>query len=162
MANKVYIAPETAITFKETGGTEPFTPKNITGPNGRISDQYDLGSGSHAYLFEWRMKTKFTATQTGGTSLIEVYLATSDGTIIDGNLSTTDASLTDVDNLLNLHYLDTLVSDEATGTPTFNKSGRCEILARYVSIVWWILTGSTTNTAGDHEFILTPVPPELQ
>jgi hypothetical protein len=161
-ANKIKINPETPITFKESGGTVTFTPKNTATAAGRISARHDLGAAARASLYEWRARTKVQAAPTVG-NVLEIYLATSDGTVADGNQGTSDAAFSAADKRRNLHYVGQVVMDKNDATEVFQASGFLTIVARYVSVVWWNGTGqSLTNVAGDHEFILTPVPDEVQ
>jgi hypothetical protein len=162
MPTKIYVAPETPVTFKASGGTVVFTPQNVASAAGRISTQWDRGTGSKPGWYEWRAKTKAGSALTVGTQL-EIYLATSDGTIVDGNLGTSDAALAAGDKRRNLQPVGSIVSDSTSSGEVQHGSGQVFIVARYVSVVWWNATGVTlTNTAGDHEFILTPIPDELQ
>lgn len=161
MANKIYYNPETAHTFSSSGNTT-FTPQNISNAAGRISAQWDRGSGVQPSLFVWRAKSKAAAVLVAGTRL-EIYLSTSDGTIQDGNLGTSDAGVSTVAKLNNLRPVGAIVADSTTNGEPQYASGYVEIRDRYVSVVWWNALGqSLTNTAGDHEFILTPVPDEVQ
>jgi hypothetical protein len=163
MPNKVYHAPETSITFKETGGSVTFTPKNITTGAGRVSAQWDRGAGSKPGLYKWRAKTAGASAATVG-RVVEILFATSDGTIVDGDFGTTDAGMSDIDYKRNCQWVGNVAADDSQGAGTnYNGSGVVEILDRYVSVVWWNDLGvSLTNTAGDHEFTLTPVPMEIQ
>jgi hypothetical protein len=161
MPNQVYYAPGTPVTFKASGGTVTFTPQNMSHTAGRISAQWDRGAGSLPALFEWRAKTKVSSAAAIGTRL-EIYLVTSDGTIIDGNLGTSDAAFADGNKRANLRTLGSIPCDSTTDTVQMS-SGIVEIRSRYISVVWWNQFGQVlTNVAGDHEFILTPVPDEIQ
>jgi hypothetical protein len=162
MANKIYLAPETTITFKSSGGTVMFTPTSVADAAGRLSARHDLGSASRSRRYEWRAKTKLSAAATVG-RVIEIYLATSDGTIADGNQGASDAAFSAGDERRNLKFIGVIEVDKNDSTRVFHASGVCEIDARYVSVVWWNDTGqSLSGTASDHEFILTPVPDEVQ
>lgn len=162
MANKIYVAPETAVSFKASGGTVTFTPKNVANAAGRISAQWDRGSGSVPGRYYWRAHTKFQAGLTVGNAL-EIYFATSDGTDVDGNQGTSDAAFSAADKRRNLHYVGSVVADSTSSGEVQIGSGVVEIYTRYVSVVWWNASGQTlTNTDGDHTFTLTPVPDEIQ
>ena len=162
MANKIYVAPETAIVFKNSGGDVTFTPKNVANAAGRISAQWDRGSGSKPGRYYWRVHTKFQAGLTVGNAL-EVYFATSDGTDVDGNQGTTDAAFSAADKRRNLQFVGTVVADSTSSGEVQIASGLVEVYTRYLSVVWWNATGQTlTNTDSDHTFTLTPVPDEIQ
>lgn len=162
MANKIYNAPETPITFKSSGGTVVFTPQNVSNGAGRISAQWDRGAGSKPGLYRWRARTKAAAALSVGT-VLEIYAVTSDGTTVDGNFGTADAAVSASDKRRNLEPIGSIVADSTTNGEVQQSSGLIEIHERYFSVMWWNALGQAlTNTAGDHEFILTPVPPEIQ
>lgn len=162
MPSKVYIAPETAITFKSTGGTVTFTPTSVANGAGRISDQHDRGSGSKPGRYRWRARTKFASALTVG-NLMQIYLATSDGTYVDGNLGTSDAGLSAVDKLRNLRPVGNVEADSTSSGEVQIASGIVWIYERYVSVVWWnAALIALSATAGDHEFTLEPIPDEAQ
>lgn len=162
MANKVYTATETAISFKSSGGDVTFTPQNVASAAGRISARWDRGAGSKAGRYKWRAKTKAGAALAVGAQL-EIFLATSDGTIVDGNQGTSDAVFSAGDKRRNLQPVGVIEADSTTNGEVQHASGIVWIFDRYISVVWWNALGQTlTNTAGDHEFILTPIPDEIQ
>lgn len=162
MANKIYLHSETSITFKSSGGTAAFTPTSVADAAGRLSARHDLGSAARARRYEWRARTKLAAAATVGRA-IEIYLCTSDGTIADGNQGTSDAAFSAADKRRNLKFLGVIEIDKNDANEVFHASGLCEIDARYLSVVWWNDSGQAlSGTAGDHEFILTPVPDEVQ
>lgn len=165
MANKVYHATETEIVFKSSGGDATFTPTSLADSAGRISAQYDRGTGSKPQLYKWYAIFKATSTLTVGTRL-EIYLATARtgaNTVITGNQSTSDAALSSTDKLHNFQPVGAVVADTATGTDQFVGSGLVEIRDRYVSVIWHNKLGQALSaTAGDHSFVLVPVPDEIQ
>lgn len=162
MANKIYVNPETAITFKASGGDVVFTPKNVASAAGRISAQWDRGSGAKPGRYVWRVHTKASAGLTVGNAL-EIYFATSDGTDVDGNQGTSDAAFSAADKRRNLQFVGSVVADSTSSGEVQIGSGVVEIFVRYLSVVWWNAFGQTlTNTDGDHTFTLTPVPDEIQ
>ena len=157
MANETYLVRGTPVTFKSSGGTVLWTPTSVAFQAGRKSDQWDLGAGATPDEFEWRAKIALQATPVLSES-IDFYLATSDGTIIDGNVTAGDAAFTDVDALPNLHYVGSLVVD-TTGTDSIRGSGTFRMTSRYGILVMWNNTAAETlsATATDHEFIATPI-----
>lgn len=162
MANKVYIAPETKVTFKASGGDVTFTPTSVASGSARVSAQYDRGSGSKPSRYVWRGTTKLASVGAG--AVVGVYLATSDGSILDGNVGTSDATISNGDKYRNLRYIGSLVCDKASdATEPIQGSGEVEIFSRYVSVVWFNQSGvAFSSTAGDHIFTLEPVPDEIQ
>jgi hypothetical protein len=93
MANKVYRAVETAITFRDSGGDVVITLQNLAFGAGRVSARYDRGAGSLAQLHEVKAIVQFETAPALGES-VEIYLFQSDGTYMDGTLGTSDAALT--------------------------------------------------------------------
>ena len=162
MANKVYVNPETAITFKASGGDVVFTNTSVANAAGRISAQWDRGSGAKPARYVWRAHTKAGAALAVGNAL-EIYFATSDGTDVDGNQGTSDAAFSAADKRRNLQFVGLVVADSTSNGEVQIASGVVEIYTRYVSVVWWNGLGQTlSSTAGDHTFTLTPVPDEIQ
>lgn len=162
MANQVLISPGTVVTFKASGGDVVFTPKNVANAAGRISAQWDRGSGSKPGRYKWRAHTKFQAGLTVP-NVLEIYFATSDGTDVDGNQSTADAAFAASDKRRNLQFVGVINADSTSSGEVHIASGVVEIFDRYVSVVWWNAMGqSLTNTDGDHTFTLTPIPDEIQ
>lgn len=162
MANKVYYAPETAASFKSSAGDVVFTPQNIASGAGRKSAVWDRGSGSKPARYIWRVKTKCTSALAVGGAL-GVYLAMNEGATVDGNTASGDGAFSAIDKLRNLKYIGSVIADSTSAGEAQYASGIVTIYARYVQVVWWNALGqSLSNTAGDHEFILTPVPDEIQ
>lgn len=162
MANKIYTAPETAITFLASGGTVTFTPTSLANGAGRVSAQHDRGASSRATRFEWRAYCKAAAALTAGVAL-EIYLATSDGSKVDGNVGTADAAVSDANKRYNLLPIGAIVADSTTNGEVQHASGIIEVSARFLSVVWWNAFGQAlTGTAGDHGFSLMPMPYEVQ
>jgi len=165
MPSKQYFAPETGRTFNNAGDTT-FTPKNIADGAGRISAQWDRGSGSKPGLYRWYAKTKAAAALTAGRQL-EIYLAQSYGSAsgeVTGNQGTTDAAFSSADKRRNLGAPIGVVNADSTSNGEIQvATGVCFIYSRYVSVVWWNAFGqSLTNTDADHNFILEAIPPEQQ
>lgn len=163
MPNKVYVNRETPIRFEPSGGDVTFTPTSIGNGTGRISNRLDRGTAAHADRYEWRAKTKLAAPGTVGRQ-VEIYLVTSDGTIADANQGTADASITAADARNNMQYIGGLIVDNGSGTASMNNSGvLTNLTARFLQVVFWDDTGTGLSaTAGDHAFILTPAPAEVQ
>jgi hypothetical protein len=167
MANKVYVARETALSWKTSAGTAVITLTSLANAAGRIGAQVDRGAASTAARYVWRLRTKLGATTTGVVlgNTLSVYLATSDdGTVIDGAQSTADAALSSLEKRRNLQFLGVVEVDKtAAAGDQYIGSGVCEIPSRYVSPVIINEVGNALSaTATDHEFTLTPVPDEIQ
>lgn len=157
MARNIYYTPGTVVTFKASGGDVTFTPTSLASGAGRISAQWDRGSGSQPFLYVWRAATKAAAALALGAQL-NIYFATGDGSVVDGNLGTSDAAVSSSGKLNNLWYVGSISAD-TTSVESQYASGICEIRARYVSLIWFSSLGQAlSGTAGDHWFSLTPVP----
>jgi hypothetical protein len=162
MTDLIYYLPQTIITFGNNSNTVLFTPQSITTAAGRISTQWNRGTGAQPREFRWRAKTKSSSAYTVG-AVLEIYLATSDGTTVDGNFGTSDAGFSSADLRRNLQPVGTIVADNTTAGNPLQASGRIDIEEQFVSVVWWNALGVTlTGTAADHLFELTPVPSQLQ
>lgn len=162
MANKEYRAIETRIVFKSTGGDVLFTPTSLAAGAGRISAQYDQGVGAKPMRWLWDLATKWaTATVIG--EVIELYIVPGDNSNI-GGLGTSDAAVSSKDLLRNALFIANHIVDRTTGNSVVQESeGVVVIPWRKFSIVWWNATADALSaTASDHEFGLTPIPPELQ
>jgi hypothetical protein len=162
MPNKILHAPETALTFKDSGGSAVITLANLAFGAGRVSAQYDRGSGSKAGLYIWRGQFQF-ATAPAIAELIELYLFGGDGSVVDGTVGTADAALTS-DKRRNGWNFGTVVVDTTSTNTDCVGSGVVEIYDRYISIgVWNGSAGDNLrNTANTSIITLTPVPPEIQ
>lgn len=162
MANKLYIARETPISFDGTGGADvAFSMEGVVDGAGRVSAQYDLGTGSTPHLFRWRSEVLWQATPTKGAACW-FYAAGGDGTNIDGDVGAIDAALGSEDQLSNLLYIGRVVVETAH-TFKMVRSGTFEFYDRYISIVGFNRGVATINaTDSNFSFELTPIPPEIQ
>ena len=161
MANAVYQQIGTAVDFSSAGDVV-FSAASVAFAAGRKSAQWDRGVSPQSEEYAWRAKTKLQATPVLGQT-IDFYIATSDGTIIDGTTTAGDAAFTDIDALKNMLFIGSIVVDTTT-TDSIQSSGMFRMLSRYGVLVMWNATAAETlsATAGDHSFIVTPVYPEVQ
>lgn len=162
MTNKIYTASETAITFKESGGDAAITLLNLGYGAGRISAQYDRGAGSKPMRYSWKGVFQFETTPVVG-ELVELYLAQSDGTVVDGVVGTSDAALT-TDKRRNLDLIGVVVVDTTSTATNIVASGICYIWQRYFSVgIWNASAGDNLeNTANVNYITFTPIPDEVQ
>lgn len=161
MANKVYQALESAITWLSTGGTEAFTPTSLAAGAGRQGALHDFTTGSVARRFAWRAWIKPGATRVVG-EVVRVYLKTSDGSHPDNDDGTGDIAVSAEDKLRNLEQIGAIVIDENAQVEMV-ASGVVEVLHRYAAPVFWNATANSLSaTAADFGFSLTPVPDEVQ
>ena len=161
MANKIYVAPETALVFKDSGGDAVITLQNLATTVGRISARYDRGAGSHARLYKWRAKMPFETAPVVG-EYVSLFIAESDGTDADGLVGVSDAALTAA-QATNLQFIG-IVKVQTTGADTaFTASGYCLISERYFSV--GVINNTADNLQNDANtatVTLTPVPDEIQ
>lgn len=164
MANKVYINEETAKTWASSGGDYTLTLGGLAADGVRVGAQGDLGVAPRADQYEWKLFIDgFDAAPVVGET-VDVYLAQSDGTYIDGDVGTSDAAGS-TNDLPNLMFLGSASVQTTTAGDNLIVSGVCQIVQRYVSPVIHNDTadGLLPQISGaSHKFILTPVPPEVQ
>jgi hypothetical protein len=162
MANKVYRAIETAITFKDSGGDAVITLANLGFGDGRLSAQYDRGAGSKPARYKWKGVFQFESAPAVG-ERVEIYLAESDGTSADGAVGTSDAALT-AGQKSNLKMIGIVLAQTTDTATNFIASGLCTIWERYISVgVWNASAGANLeNTANANFVTLTPMPEEIQ
>jgi hypothetical protein len=161
--NKVYALPEAAVTFKDSDATYTLALNNLANGIGVISDQWDRGTGAKPIKYLMRCVFAFEATHTIVVGeIINVYLATSDGTNIDGTVGAAAAALTaaQCNNLIGPFpvIVDAVVKDQKI-TATF----LVEIYARYVSV--GVMNNTSDHMQADNDASLisfTPYTDEIQ
>ena len=161
--NKIYVNPETAITFADSAQSPSatLTFSALASGAGRISAQFDRGAGAIAMCYVWRATNSLSGTNVVGAA-IEYFLATSDGTNIDGQVGTSDAALAS-DKRNNLKFLGLLIVDQTTTNTNMTASGTVCTSSRYLSIgVWNATTLAFQTSTSAHKFSLTPIPMEIQ
>ena len=158
MPNKIYLAPETAQTWTDTGGDYALTLASLAADGVRVGAQHDLGSASRSRLYAWRFVVDGFGTAPVVGETVDVYLATSDGTYVDGNVGTSDAAGSTV-ALPNLLFLGSATVQTTTTTDDLVISGQVELSHQYVSPV---VHNNTADALSGGRFILTPVPDEIQ
>ncbi len=163
MANKILKVDETTITWRNTSGTELFTPTSLASGAGRQGALHDFGVGSTARSrrYMWRAFLIPGATRVVG-EVINVYWKTSDGTHPDNDDGTGDIAVSADDKLRNLKQIGQIVIDENAAVEMVDH-GEFEFSERHAAPVFWNATAnSLSTTAGDFGFDLTPVPSEAQ
>ena len=158
MPNKIYAAPETAKTWTDSGGDYTLTLASLAADGVRVGDRHDTGSASRSRLYEWRFVVDGFGTAPVVGETVDVYIATSDGTYVDGNVGTTDAAGSTV-ALPNLLFLDSATVQTTSTTDDLIISGQVELSHRYVSPV---VHNNTVDALSGGRFILQPVPDQIQ
>lgn len=162
MANKIYINEETAKTWTDTGGDYAMDLGSLAADGVRVGAQGDLGVAPRADQYNWKLVIDGFDTAPVVGETVDLYLAFSDGTYVDGDVGTSDAAgfTSDLPNLL---FLGAASVQTTTAGDNLIISGVCQITQRYVSPVIHNNTADALlGTADSHKFILTPVPPEAQ
>lgn len=159
--NKIYRTAESAITFKDSGGSAVITLQNLAAGAGRVSARYDRGSGSKPVRYRWRAVIQFDSAPAVGEQ-IEIYLFESDGTYVDGTIGTSDAALT-TDKRKNGHLIGCVIVDTTSHSTNIVASGIVEIYDQYFSVGVW--NGSAAdalkNTANTSSVELQAMPDDI-
>lgn len=166
MANELYIANGTALLFNgEVGADVAFSVEGVADGAGRISAQKDWGAAPRAYLYQWSCELQWQATPTQYGTL-DLYIAEApdgDSTQIAGDQGASDAALGDVDSVLNMRYIGSVVSENATASEKCVAHGAFESNARYFSIVAVNNGGAAINaTDSNFRFDITPQAYQVQ
>lgn len=164
MANKIYAAPESVITFQDSGGDAVISLQNLAAGAGRYSARFDRGTGSISawarLRFVWQMETAGVIPEA-----VEVYVSTwsEDGNDSDGGLGTSDAALTtDLRRNLGNPALIGIVDKTATATDIV-ASGIVFAPTRYITLAVWNDTADNLeNTSNANSLTWTPYPAEIQ
>lgn len=162
MANKIYIARETAILFTGSGGDYAITLNNLAAGVARISARADQGAGSKAGEFEVRAVMEFeTAPVVGET--VDLWLSTSDGTDPDGQEGVVNADVGDNESLKNMTLIGSLIVTSTDADHQMTASFIIRIPTRYYSIVVHNNTADNLQaTANTCWVVVTPIPHEVQ
>ncbi len=161
--NLVYRALQTAITFKESGGSAVLTLNNLAHGAGRISARYDRGAGSQPEDFLLEVVLCWETAGVVG-ERVEIYIVESDGTDAEGAFGTADAAWTDANIKPNLRLAAINTTQATTGDAKNVCKRRVTITERYFSIAVWSLSAASHLQADDNAsyISLTPVPPDIQ
>jgi len=164
MANKIYRAVETAITFRDSSGDVVLSLNDLSLGSGRVSARYDRGADSRAELHEVKAIVQAKTTGFALGDAIEIYLFQSDGTYMDGTLGTSDAALSS-DKRRNGVLIGAVIADTtSSATDIVATFMNVPITSRYYSIGVWnaSATRNLNNSANTSRVIVTPMPPEIQ
>ena len=155
------INEETTKTWTDTGGDYAMDLGALAADAVRVGTQGDLGAAPRADQYSWKLVIDGFDTAPVVGETVDLYLAFSDGTYVDGDVGTSDAAGATVD-LPNLLFLGSAVVQTTTAGDNLIISGMVQIAQRYVSPVIHNNTqDALLSTADSHKFILTPVPPEV-
>lgn len=163
MANLVYMATETAITWRASGGTEPITLTSLGADAGRQGDHYNFTTADRSRKYQWRAWIVPSGTRVPE-EMVHIYLKRGNGTNFDNDMGVSDIAMAAglKEKLLNCLYLGTIHIDEDAAVE-MGTGGEIEISDQYVAPVFWNDTANALSaTPGDFGFDLTPVPDEIQ
>ena len=147
MANAIKQNAGTVTTWKDSGGTLVLTFKGLATGVGRQGATKDFGVAAVTTRFNWRCMVHFdTATTPVVGETVDIYLKTGDGTNWDNDDGEGDIALSNTDKLKNLHFLGSIVVDEAAVDVPMSASGTIEITAREIAPV---IVNSTADTLDD-------------
>lgn len=163
MANKVYMATESGITFTDSAGDVVFPLSGLGFGSGVFSAQYDRGAGSKPQYH--KVKGVFNyQTNPQSSEAIEIYIFESDGTYVDGNIGATSGILTSAKRNNGLFVGAVLADVTTSGTPIIGSFNNVPICSRYYSVgVWNASTGDNFLSSGNAcRIVVTPTPDEIQ
>lgn len=171
MANLIYQNSETTLWFVPAAAAQAedyaFEMHNIAASAGRQSAAWDRGVAAVPAIYEWCAFVQFADTPVLGET-VDFYLkpmgssasATAHPANDDG---TTSAAVSSVNKLNNLHYIGSIVVDEAAANVEMVARGTVYLTARGYNIVMWNRTADAlTNDVDENGFFMTPVPDEVQ
>jgi len=171
MANLIYKNSETTLWFVPAAAAQAedyaFEMHNIAASAGRQSAPVDLGTDAVAAWYEWRAFVQFATTPVLGET-VDFYLKSMGSSASatahpDNDDGTGSAALSAEDKLKNLHYLGSIVVDEAAADVEMVASGFVYIPYRGFNVVMFNDTADAlTNDVDENGFMLTPVPTEVQ
>lgn len=160
MPTKIYSAFESQKIFNNTSENS-FSPEGLWDGSGHISYPVYLGNTSRPTKYMWRAIVNCTGTI--GKS-VEIFLAMSETGTFDANIPTGNYSFSEVERKRNLRYIGSILMDNDSDSgvaPINSVGGLVNIFSNYVSVVWFNHSGHDLGPDGN-EFVLTPVPDEIQ
>ncbi|KKK58366.1 hypothetical protein LCGC14_3045160 [marine sediment metagenome] len=165
MVAKILQHDETAITWRNTGGSELFTATSLAAGAGRQGAMHDLTTSARSRRFAWRAFLKPGATRVVKEA-IRIYIKTGSGatagTRPDNDDGTGDIAVSAEDKLENLLQIGTIRIDENAAVEMV-ANGLVILPHRWVAPVMWNATANSLSaTAADFGFDLTPIPLESQ
>ncbi len=171
MANLIYVNPEATIWFVPAAAAQAedaiFEIDGLASGAGWQSDQIDLLTTAHPRDYWWGAFAQF-ATNPVLKETIDIFIKTAGNSASatahpDNDDGTGDLAVSAIDKLSNLHYLKSIVVDQALANIEMVASGLVTISARAIQVVWWNATADALTTDVDESgFWLTPVPDEIQ
>lgn len=171
MANLIYRNRETTLFFVPAAAaqaeTQIFELDSLGAGAGVQSAIHDLGEGAISRIYEWRAFVQFATTPVLNEA-VDFYIKTAGNSAgstghPDNDDGTTSSALSAEDKLKNLHYIGSIVVDEAVINIEMVASGTIHIDARAFQVVAFNNTADALTTDVDENgFWLSPAPNEIQ
>lgn len=171
MANLVYRNRETTLFFVPAAAaqaeTKIFELDGLASDAGRQSAIHDLGEGAISQIYEWRAFVQFATTPVLGET-VDFYIKTAGSSLAndthpDNDDGTGEIAVSAEDKLRNLHYIGSIIVDEAAINVEMVASGTIVLTARAFMVVAWNSSADALTTDVDENgFFLSPVPNEIQ
>jgi hypothetical protein len=157
--SKAYVLQEPSIVWTDAGGDYALDLGGLAADAWRAGTVGDLGSGARADRYELKVVIDGFDTAPVVGEVIVVYLAFSDGTNIDGDLSGTDGLSSAVVEP-NIRLALPVVVQTVTAADEIIASRVLDnIVARYViPVVHNDTADALLSTSDAHKVILTPMP----
>lgn len=158
-SNSYLAAPGPAVVFDAAGTDVVHTLTSLGAGAGRQSATHDFLDTARPYMYRWRAKVQFATPPVVGETVDFYYKSGLTGTtVMDNDDAAGDAALSAEDKLKNLHWIGSIIVDEAAQDIEMVASGTIAIYERYVAIVTWNNTvDALTATSTEHSFTLTPI-----
>ncbi len=168
MANKVYINPETTITWLNTGGDLDMDLGGLAADAVQMGAYSDRGAAARAqdYAFELLIDGFDTVPVVGES--VDLYFAQSNATTnFDGNPTTDPTAVAEgvmtTDQLKNTMFANSAIVYSTTAANKLKITGTVRLTSRYISpVVHNNTADALLSTADAHSLILTPIPIEIQ
>ena len=170
MANLIYRNRKTTLFFVPAAARQAevaiFEADGLGSGAGIGSANHDLGEGAISWIYEWVAFCQFATTPVLGET-VDIYLKTSgnsaSATIKPLNDDGYEVAVSAIDKLKNLHFIGSIVVDQAAANIEMVARGEVRITGRAVSVVWWNATADALTTDVDENgFYLSPAPDEIQ
>lgn len=162
--SEILVKPGTAITWKDSGGTNVITLQNLAFGAGRVGAAYDKGAGAQEAWFHVHFVLQFETAPIAG-EVVELYMVSHDGTNIPGSVGAADAVVTVANKRFNLGVSPIIViAEAATADLNYEAAGIVYLPMRYLSpVVWNASAGDNLqNTANTATITATPLVDESQ
>ena len=170
MANLIYRNRETTLFFVPAAAAQAetaiFELDALGAAAGIASAAHDLGEGAISQIYEWRAFVQFATTPVLGET-VDFYIKTSGSSLASTTHPDNDdggaVAVSAIDKLNNLHFIGSIVVDEAAADIEMVASGTILLTARTIQIVAWNAAADALTTDVDENgFFLSPVPNEIQ